>query len=182
MELGLLLLRLLLAVIMFIHATQKLLGWFSGPGLSKSAVLFESLGQRPGRVMVTLAAIAELVGGGLTVLGLAAPLAAAIVAATMLVAGLSITRVKGTVWHAAGGGEYPIVLAAIAAVLGFTGPGNWSLDAALSAPWVSTASGAAALTGLLVVVVAVLATFPPLLRSRLTVKPISRTPEQSNAS
>src|SRR5215472_2331496 len=51
MDLGLLLLRLALAAILYMHATQKLFGWFSGQGLDRAGALFETLGQRPGRQM-----------------------------------------------------------------------------------------------------------------------------------
>ncbi|HVW40627.1 MAG TPA: DoxX family protein [Amycolatopsis sp.] len=182
MELGLLLLRLLLGAILFMHATQKLFGWFSGPGLDKAAGLFDSLGQRPGRAMARLAALSELAGTILIVLGLAAPLGAAIVTGTMLVAGLAMTGVKGTVWSAAGGGEYPLVLAAVAAVLGFTGPGGWSLDAALSAPWSATGTSAAALTGVLALAVAVVAAIPPLLRGRLALRRTTQVNDRASAA
>lgn len=166
MDLGLLLLRIALAAILYMHAAQKLLGWFSGPGLGKAALIFDSLGQRPGRPMTLLAVTCEAGGAVLVLTGCATPLGAAIVAGTMLVAGGAMTLAKGTVWNAAGGGEYPLMLAALAAVLGFTGPGRWSADHALSAPWLAHSNAAAALTGGAVVLAAVTAAVPPLLRTR----------------
>ena len=166
MDLGLLLLRLALAAILYMHATQKLFGWFSGQGLDRAGVLFETLGQRPGRQMAKLAVGCELVGSGLVVLGLVTPLGAAILAGTMTVAGGSLTLAKGTVWNALGGGEYPLALAAFAIVLGFAGPGRWSIDNAVGAPWVTHSNGTAAITGLIVLAVAALAAGPALLRTR----------------
>jgi putative oxidoreductase len=157
MDLGLLLLRLVLAAILFMHATQKTLGWFSGLGLHRMAPIFESLGQRPGHVMVRLAAACELAGSLLIAIGLATPLGAAILAGTMAVAGGASTISKGTVWNSAGGGEYPLMLAAVAVVLGFTGPGRWSLDSALHAAWVPKSNAAALVIGVIVLVVAALA-------------------------
>lgn len=166
MDLGLLLLRLALAVILYMHATQKLFGWFSGPGLDKAGNLFHSLGQRPGRDMAKLAVTCELTGSVLVALGLATPLGAAILAGTMLVAGGSLTLAKGTVWNAAGGGEYPLVLATFALVLGFAGPGRWSIDSAIAAPWVTHSNGKAAIIGIIVAVVAGLAAGVALQRTR----------------
>jgi putative oxidoreductase len=171
MEFGLLVLRLLLGGIMFVHGTQKTAGWFKGPGFDKSAVAFANLGQHPGRLMVGVAAFCELAGGALAAVGLATPLAAVIVASTMLVAGLALSRAKGGVWYGTGGGEYPLVLAVLALVLGFTGPGKWSVDAAFSAPWVNTADGSAVITGLVVAAVSLLGAVPPLLR-RAPVAPV----------
>jgi putative oxidoreductase len=166
MDLGLLLLRLALAVILYMHATQKLFGWFSGPGLDKAGNLFHSLGQRPGRDMARLAVTCELTGSVLVAFGLITPLGAAILAGTMLVAGGSLTLSKGTVWNAAGGGEYPLVLATFALVLGFAGPGSWSVDSAIGAPWVTHSNGTAAITGIVVAVVAGLAAGVALRRTR----------------
>jgi putative oxidoreductase len=171
MDLGLLLLRLALAAILYMHATQKLFGWFSGPGLDRAAGFFESLGQRPGRQMAMLAVACELSGSALVALGLIAPLGAAILAGTMMVAGGALTLAKGTVWNALGGGEYPLVLAAFAIVLGFAGPGRWSIDNAMGAPWVTRSNGTAAITGLIVLVVAALAAGPALLRTRTLLRP-----------
>jgi putative oxidoreductase len=166
MDLGLLLLRLALAAILYMHATQKLFGWFSGPGLDRASKLFESLGQRPGRLMAMLAAGCEATGAFLVATGLATPLGAAILAGTMGVAGGALTMTKGTVWNALGGGEYPLVLAAFAVVLGFAGPGHWSVDSAIGAPWVPKSNAAALVIGLVVLVVAALAAAAALLRTR----------------
>jgi putative oxidoreductase len=171
MDLGLLLLRLALAAILYMHATQKLFGWFSGPGLDRATRLFESLGQRPGRQMAMLAVGCELSGSALVAFGLITPLGAAILAGTMMVAGGALTLAKGTVWNALGGGEYPLVLAAFSIVLGFVGPGRWSIDNAMGAPWVTRSNGTAAITGLIVLVVAALAAGPALLRTRKLLRP-----------
>jgi putative oxidoreductase len=117
-------------------------------------------------VMVRLAAACELAGSLLIAIGLATPLGAAILAGTMAVAGGASTMSKGTVWNAAGGGEYPLMLAAVAVVLGFTGPGRWSLDSALKAPWVPKSNAAALVIGVIVLVVAALAAGAALLRTR----------------
>jgi putative oxidoreductase len=171
MDLGLLLLRLALAAILYMHATQKLFGWFSGAGLDRQATVFESLGQRPGRQMVLLAAACELSGSGLVALGLVTPLGAAILGGTMMVASGTLTLAKGTVWNVMGGGEYPLALAAAAIVLGFTGPGRWSIDNVIGAPWLTRSNGTAAITGVIVLAVAALAAAPALLLTRSHLRP-----------
>jgi putative oxidoreductase len=129
---GILLLRVLLGLILLVHAAQKSLGWFQGLGLGVMAGAFESLGLRPGRPMVLLASITEALAGFLLLLGLATPLAAAAAAGTMAVAGATSQLSAGSFWNAQKGGEYPYVLAVSAIVLAFTGAGAWSLDAQLA--------------------------------------------------
>lgn len=141
MDEGLLILRVLLAAVLFAHATQKTLGWLSGPGI---------------------AAASELLAAVLIGLGLLTPVGALVAVGTMAVAGLTMHLSAGKLWNAAGGGEYPYVLAAVAVVLGFTGPGARSVDAALVDAW---PLGALMLTppvwvGVAIVVVGVLAAAP----------------------
>lgn len=129
LDLGLLLLRLLLGGLIAAHGAQKLFGWFSGHGPKGTAPIFESWGLRPGTSMVRLAAFCEITGSVLIVLGLFTPLGAAAIADTLLVAA-SIFWGKG-IWATGGGYELPFLYAACAVVLGFTGPGAWSLDHAM---------------------------------------------------
>lgn len=131
METGLLILRLVLVLILFTHATQKLFGWFSGNGLAKQGEIFAALGLRPGKLMVAIAGIAELVAAVLLLVGLLTPVAALLAAGTMFVAGLTMHVNSGKFWNIAGGGEYPYVLAAASVVLGFTGAGAYALDAVI---------------------------------------------------
>lgn len=144
-DLGLLLLRLALAALLAGHATQKLFGWFRGRGVAGTAVLFEADGLRPGKAMVVAAALTELAGAGLLVLGLAMPLAAAMIIGAMTVA-ISTLWPKG-VWAHLGGYEVPLTYAIIACCLAITGPGAYAIDPllpfALHGPW--WALGAAAL-------------------------------------
>src|SRR3954469_11848996 len=68
------------------HGTQKLLGWFGGPGLEGTAGMMESLELNPPRRNALAAGLTETVGGGLLVLGLATPLASAGLIGTMITA------------------------------------------------------------------------------------------------
>jgi putative oxidoreductase len=164
MDVGLVLLRVMLACVLYAHATQKVFGWFSGPGLAGSEVIFEKLGQRPGRLMAIVAATCELTAAILLLLGIATPLGAAIAVGTMFVAGVSMSRTSRTFWNVGGGGEYPFVLATAAAALGFTGAGALSLDRAADAPWYGAADRTTLVIGCAAVLLAFVAAIPPLAR------------------
>ena len=159
---GLLLLRLGLAFILFTHATQKLFGWFSGGGPVASAGLFEKLGQRPGKVMVYLAVTCELTAAISLLLGLLVPLGVAIGLGTMLVAGASLSFLKGTFWNSAGGGEYPFFIAFVIACVGLTGPGRVAIDATYALPLADQPL----LLGSLAILLGLVAAIPPVLRTR----------------
>lgn len=133
MEIGILLFRVVLALILFAHATQKLVGWFGGNGLHKQGEIFATLGLRPGRAMVLAAGVSELLAAGLLLFGFLTPLGALVAAGTMAVAGATMQLNSGNFFNLGGGGEYPYVLAAVAAALGFTGAGAYSVDALLFA-------------------------------------------------
>lgn len=182
MDVGVLILRVLLACVLYAHATQKVFGWFSGPGLVGAAAIFEKLGQRPGRTMAIVAALCESSAALLLLLGALTPLGAAIAAGTMFVAGASMMSVAGTFWNAAGGGEYPFVLAAVSVVLAFTGAGAYSLDAAFEAPWYQVGDGSSVVLGLAAVASALIAAMPPLVRMRRasTAMPAPVVPAQTD--
>lgn len=160
MDLGLLLLRLLLAGLLFGHGTQKLLGWFGGAGRAGTGVVFESWGFVPGPRMVALAGLCELAGAASIGAGLLTPGGCAVVVGTMAVAAAA-TAPKGF-WAQQGGCEVPFCYGALAAVIGFTGPGAWSLDDALG--WARLAGYGWGLAALLVGLAA--AAVPLTLRAR----------------
>jgi len=166
MDSGLLLLRGVISLVLFIHAAQKLGGWFGGPGLKRATMFFEELGHRPGRQMVIMAGIAELIGAVFLLFGAVTPVGATIVTGVLLTAGLSTTAAKGTVWNAEGGGEYAMVLSGAAAVLLFTGPGTWSVDVLLGAPWVDIDEQAAVLVGSGTLLLAICASVAAVVRAR----------------
>ncbi|HEY3971951.1 MAG TPA: DoxX family protein [Candidatus Sulfotelmatobacter sp.] len=128
MDIGLLLLRLTLGFTLAAHGTQKLFGWFGGPGLTTTGQFFAVLGFPPGRRHALMAALSEIVGGALLAVGLATPAAAAAVVSVMLVAAVTAHGGKGF-FIQNGGYEYPFVLAVAALTVAFTGPGSLSIDA-----------------------------------------------------
>ncbi|MGJ9406489.1 DoxX family protein [Nesterenkonia aurantiaca] len=161
MDIGLLLLRLVLALILFTHASQKLGGWFGGNGLARQGEIFASLGLHPGRAMVLAAGVSELLAATALLLGLLTPVGALLAAGTMVVAGVTMQLNSGKFWNIAGGGEYPYVLAAAAAVLGFTGAGAYSLDAQVSGEaWSTVVHEPATWVGALILLAALAAAVP----------------------
>jgi putative oxidoreductase len=130
MDLGRLLLRLVIGGLFIGHGTQKLFGWFGGPGLEATGQGFESMGLAPGRRNALATGITETAAGTTVALGLATPLAAAALISVMLTA-IRTVHWKNGPWSTNGGYEYNAVL--IAALLGLAeaGPGRWSLDHAL---------------------------------------------------
>ncbi|MEU6815401.1 DoxX family protein [Streptomyces sp. NPDC046860] len=125
-DLGLLAVRLGTGGVLAAHGAQKLLGWFGGAGIDGTGKFMESLGFVPGRPSAVASGAAELGGGVLLALGLATPAAGAAVAGGMSGA-VSVHRPNGF-FITAGGYEYPAYLGYIAATVGVTGPGRYSLD------------------------------------------------------
>jgi putative oxidoreductase len=136
-DIGLLALRVAIGGTLIGHGTQKLFGWFDGPGLQATAETFERIGFRPGAANAAAAGLGEAAGGALLLAGLGTPGAGAAVAGTMIVA--SSTHAPNGFFLAKGGLEFPAVLGTAAAGLVLTGPGLLSLDHALGSrldrPW-----------------------------------------------
>jgi putative oxidoreductase len=112
------------------HGTQKLMGWFGGPGLEGTQGMMESLDLNPPRRNALAAGITETAGGALMVAGLATPVASAGLIGTMITAIRKVHWSSGP-WVASGGYEYNLVLIAGLLALAEEGPGDISLDAAL---------------------------------------------------
>ncbi|MEU0038765.1 DoxX family protein [Streptomyces sp. NPDC006333] len=122
---GLLLLRLTLGLTMAAHGTQKLFGWFSGPGLDSTGKFFTSVGYPSGKTMAVVDGLSELLGGFGLALGLLTPLAGAAVVGVMINA-MAVKWSGG--FFVPTGMEYEVTLAAGAAALALTGPGRLAVD------------------------------------------------------
>jgi len=130
MDLALLVLRVVVGLLFVGHGSQKLFGVFGGHGLAGTAGFFESIGLRPGRIHAPAAGGAEFVGGALLALGLATPLAAALIIAVMVAAVVTVHLPNG-VWATGNGYELNLVYGAIAFALAGTGAGAASIDHAI---------------------------------------------------
>ena len=124
-------LRLALAAVFIGHGSQKVLGRFAGPGLAKFASYPAPFPfMRPGWLWMGAAAFAELIGGGLILLGLLTRVGAFLIFCTML------TAIIGPLWphgfFAPEGYEFPLALLAMCLALLISGGGMASIDLALS--------------------------------------------------
>jgi putative oxidoreductase len=124
-DVGLLMLRLTVGVIMFIHGSQKLFGIFDGTGISGTAKEFAAVGYPISHVMAVVAGLCETFGGLGLVFGLLTPLAAAAVVGDMINATVVVS--KGG-FFAPKGFEYELFLTLVAACIALTGPGRYAVD------------------------------------------------------
>ena len=127
---GLLVARIVLGLLMAAHGSQKLFGWFGGHGLAATGGMFEHLGFRPGKMFATVAAGTEFASGLLVALGLLGPIGPALIISVMIVAAASV-HLRNGLFATSNGIEVPLLYATGAAALALTGPGAYSLDAAL---------------------------------------------------
>jgi putative oxidoreductase len=127
-DLGLLVLRVVIGVIMAAHGSQKLFGWFHGNGLTATGRYFTAQGYPAGKTMAVIAGLSEALGGLGLILGFLTPLAAAAVIGVLVNA---IATKSG--FFAPKGYEYELALLASAVALALTGPGRLAFDRALPA-------------------------------------------------
>ena len=127
MSAGLLILRLVAGLTLASHGTQKLFGWFGGPGLTRLRQGFEKQGFKPAWLWVGLVVLGE-VGGGISVaLGFLTPLGAAGIFGAMFMA-IFKSHWHNGFWNRDRGIEFPLSLLASSVAIGLTGPGSYSLD------------------------------------------------------
>ncbi len=143
MNVGLLAVRVVVGLLIAGHGSQKLFGWFGGPGVAGTSRNFESLGYPSTRHMAVLAGLSEFVGGLLLAFGLLTPLASAAIIGTMLNTIVAVHVGKGP-WAMKGGWELELTYAVVAATVAFAGPGRYSLDRAFGWGLAGNGWGAAA--------------------------------------
>ncbi|MEX2540255.1 MAG: DoxX family protein [Trueperaceae bacterium] len=145
-DIALLVLRAVFGLLLAGHGAQKLFGWFGGPGFRGTTGWLGSLNLKPAPLWGAAAGMSEFAGGVLLALGFLSPVGAVAVIAAMVMAILLVHIGKG-LWASNGGIELPLAIGAVAFALLLSGPGRYSLDAALgvSVPSVVVylASGAA---------------------------------------
>ncbi|MFE9739151.1 DoxX family protein [Streptomyces sp. NPDC006477] len=129
MDTGLLLLRLLVGLLVAGHGVQKISSHLGGRGLDGGTEEFRADGFRGGALTALAAGGGQIGSGLLLAAGFLTPLAATGAIGVMTVA-LTVKWRHG-LWVQNDGYEYPLVLIGTAAALAATGPGAWSLDAAL---------------------------------------------------
>lgn len=159
MEVGLLILRVTVGLLVAAHGCQKLFGWFGAAHREPVQVEFEGYGYRPAWVFAVAAGVTELLGGVMLAAGVGTALAAALIAGTSVQA-MVAAKFRNGPWIQDGGYEYLLVLAAAALALAFTGPGSWALDPLLGLDVSGVAWGIAAAAAA-VLAVAVPRRIPP---------------------
>jgi len=137
LDVAFLIARVMIGLLMSAHGAQKLFGWFGGHGLKATSEFFGQLGFHPGRLFATAAAIGEFTSGLLIALGLFGPLGPAIMLAVMVVAAISVHWRNG-LFATTNGLELPLLYSIAAVRFALTGPGHYSLDAALGFQWAWT--------------------------------------------
>lgn len=130
MKIGRLLLRAVIGGLFIGHGTQKLFGWFGGPGLRGTEEMLQGLKMYPPRQQALAAGMSETAGGALLAAGLATPAAAASLIGVLATAVRKVHLPNGP-WNVNGGYEYHLVLVAALLVLAEEGPGELSADHAL---------------------------------------------------
>jgi putative oxidoreductase len=125
---ALLVARLLLGVVLVAHGWQKVFSW----GIGGTAQAFAGMGVPLAPVSAVYAAVVELVGGALLLVGAATAVVGVLVVLDMLGAALIVHGANG-VMVSSGGWELVGVIAAAALTLAAVGAGRYSVDHALAA-------------------------------------------------
>ena len=123
-------LRIVAAVLFFLHGTQKLFGFPATEFMPPAFSIF------------WFAGVIEIVTSILIALGFFTRPAAFLASGTMAVAFVTNHRKNGFfIFRPGEGWEYVNVLMWCGLALGATGPGQWSLDKALKLEWVAGPTG-----------------------------------------
>lgn len=128
-DIGLLVLRVVVGLLLAGHGMQKVSHRLGGHGLQGGIDEFRGDGFRGGAVTALTAGVSQVGAGLLLAVGLLVP-AAAMAAIGVMTVAATVKRPHG-LWVQHDGYEFPLVLVTVAAALAFTGGGAFSLDAAL---------------------------------------------------
>ncbi|HVT44185.1 MAG TPA: DoxX family protein [Thermoanaerobaculia bacterium] len=125
-------LRVALAVVIFPHGAQKLLGWFGGYGFAATMGFMTNDIGAPA-ILAFLVIIAESFGAVALLLGFGSRIVAPVLAATMVVATATVHLQHGFFMNWSGqqageGFEFHILAFAIAVALTIGGSGRFSID------------------------------------------------------
>jgi putative oxidoreductase len=135
-DVGMLIVRLALGIVIFPHGAQKLLGWFGGGGIAGTTQFFTSVLGLP-VIVVWLVILAEFFGGLGLITGFLGRVAAFGVLCVMLGAIFLVHLPNGFFmnWygtHKGEGFEYHLLAIGIALAVIVKGSGRFSIDRALS--------------------------------------------------
>jgi putative oxidoreductase len=132
-DLGLLLLRVAVGVLLIGHGLQKAFGWWNGPGFGGFEKSLADMGFQHSEILTYVATGGQIAAGLLLVLGLFTPVAAAGALAYLVNGVLAEAMVAHENARLAAfltdGHEYKIVLICTVAAIILIGPGRYGLDA-----------------------------------------------------
>ena len=126
-DLGMLILRLAMGGMIFMHGYNHFFGGGRLPGAGR---WFDSLGIHPGIFHAWVTAVVEAGAGVMLAAGLLTPLAAAGVIGILTVAIVLVHRRNGF-FIIKEGWEYAGMIIAVCSAIGVLGPGRWSVDHAV---------------------------------------------------
>jgi putative oxidoreductase len=134
----LLVLRIALAVVVFPHGAQKLLGWFGGNGYD-GTIVFLTVHMRLIPILAILVVAVEFFGPILLVLGGFTRIAAFAIAVDMIGAVLLVNGANGFFMNWTGqqkgeGVEYFVYAIVVALVVTIGGAGSYSIDSQIAPP------------------------------------------------
>ncbi|BBX17544.1 hypothetical protein CRI77_21860 [Mycolicibacterium duvalii] len=131
-NLGLLLLRVAVGVLLVGHGLQKMFGWWGGEGLSGFREYLTDVGFRHADILSYVAAGGQILAGVLLIVGLFTPVAAAGALAYLVTAILAEAmdahneaRLSSFLTD---GHEYEVLLLLVVAAMVLLGPGRYSMD------------------------------------------------------
>jgi putative oxidoreductase len=132
-NLGLLILRVGLGVVLGAHGLQKLFGWWGGQGVTGFKNSLSDVGYHHADILAYVSAGGEIAAAALLILGLFTPVAAA-GALAFLINGMLATVSAQPHSHSfsfflPNGHEYQITLIVMAVAVILSGPGRYGLDA-----------------------------------------------------
>jgi putative oxidoreductase len=119
-------LRGVVGLIFAAHGSQKLFGWFGGPGLNTWTNVMKRMGLKPAELWAWISGLSEFAGGLLFGLGLYTPVAAAAMIASMAMAIVKVHWSNGF-FNSNRGIEFNLTLIAVLVAVGLTGPGVYAL-------------------------------------------------------
>ena len=123
--------RVVLGIIFLAHGSQKVFGWFGGPGYDQTMKAFQGMGIPA--FFAVIAILAEFLGGLGLLVGLLSRVAAFGIAIIMIVAVSLVHAQNGLFMNWSGnqrgeGFEYHLLALAVAVLVMVRGAGAWSLD------------------------------------------------------
>ena len=125
--LGILLLRLITGLILFVAGASKVAGWFGGFGMDMTIQMFQT-NMGLAAHWAYISSYTEFICGALVMIGALTRPAAFLLFINMLVAVILV----GTKNFFMGGAAYPFLLMVISLVIVLTGPMAYSIDALMS--------------------------------------------------